>query len=193
MFVNFKSIFFYDDNENEYLFNNEEEDGIVLYKRFIEYNFERMELELGVSISFENDEMLRNEYVYRLLCFNELYNEGFCLKFIFLRIILEEYVKNGSKGICFWFIFCCEIMNGLNWLIGFINEFLCVCEVVCINIMKLKDFEDVIIIKLIDENVRKEYIEWNFKLWEYVEKFEEVVLVLRLYVFVDCVERIGFV
>lgn len=137
--------------------------------------------------------MLRNEYVYRLLRFNEPHNEGLRPKLISSRITLEEHVKNGSKGTCSRFISCCETMNGLNRLIGLTNESSRVREVVRINITKLKDFEDVTIIKLTDENVRKEHIERNSKPWEYAEKFEEVVLAPRSHVPADCVERIGFV
>lgn len=191
--ANFKSTSLHDDNENEYLSNNEEEADIVLYERSTEYNFERTESESGASTSSENDEMLRNEYVYRLLRFNEPHNEGLRPKLISSRITLEEHVKNGSKGTCSRFISCCETMNGLNRLIGLTNESSRVREVVRINITKLKDFEDVTIIKLTDENVRKEHIERNSKPWEYAEKFEEVVLAPRSHVPADCVERIGFV
>lgn len=84
-------------------------------------------------------------------------------------------------------------MDGLYWLICFINNYWCVCEVVCINLMKLKDFKDVIIINLNDKNVREEYIDCYFKVWGYVYNFEEVVLVLKLYILVECFERIGIV
>lgn len=30
----------------------------------------------------------------------------FVLSIFFLKKILEEYVENGSKGNCFWFILC---------------------------------------------------------------------------------------
>lgn len=84
-------------------------------------------------------------------------------------------------------------MDGLYWLICFINNYCCVCEVVCINLMKLKDFKDVIIINLNDKDVREEYIDCYFNVWGYVYNFEEVVLVLKLYILVECFERIGIV
>lgn len=194
--ANFKSPSLRYDNEdesNEDVSNNEAEDGIVLYERSTEYNLERAESESGASTSSENDKMMKNEYVYRLLRFNEPYSQGLHPKHISSRITLEEHVKNGSKGTCSRFISCCETMSGLNRLIGLTNESSRVREVVRINITKLKDSEDVTIIKLTDENVRKEHIERYSQPWEYAEKFEEVVLAPRSHVPADCVEKIGFV
>lgn len=191
--ANFKSPSLRYDNEDEYVSNNEAEDGIVLYERSTEYNLERTESESGASTSSENDKMMKNEYVYRLLRFNEPYSQGLHPKDISSRITLEEHVKNGSKGTCSRFISCCETMRGLNRLIGLTNESSRVREVVRINITKLKDSEDVTIIKLTDENVRNGHIERYSKPWEYAEKFEEVVLAPRSHVPADSVEKIGFV
>lgn len=98
----------------------------------------------------------KDEYLYRLLCFDEKICCGFYLKDICLKISFKEYIERGSRGIKLWFIFCCKIISGLEKLVSYINEFYFVCFVVCINIMKF-DFRNVNVIDLIDESVWLKY------------------------------------
>lgn len=59
--------------------------------------------------------------------------------------------------------------------------------------MKLKNYYDVIVIDFIDEIVWMKYISFLLDVWGFVLRFNEVILELRIYVLVDCVEKIGIV
>lgn len=63
---------------------------------------------------------------------------------------------------------------------------MCCCGVVCINIVKL-NFKEVKVIDLIDVSVWEKYIVWDLIVWEYVNRFEEVILDFKICVLVECV------
>lgn len=63
---------------------------------------------------------------------------------------------------------------------------MCYCGVVCINIVKL-NFKEVKVIDLIDVSVWEKYIVWDLIVWEYVNRFEEVILDFKICVLVECV------
>lgn len=63
---------------------------------------------------------------------------------------------------------------------------MCCCGVVCINIVKL-NFKEVKVIDLIDVSVWEKYIVWDLIVWEYVDRFEEVILDFKICVLVECV------
>lgn len=178
-----------DDKEDENESGNIDKEQTVSYERPIEPNFETTDSDT----SLENDEIEKDEYVYRLLRFDELYSQGLLPKNIYSTITLEKHVHHGSKGNSSRFISCCETMNGLHRLIGLTNESSRVRDVVRINMTKLKDYEDVTIIKLTDEDVRGKHIERYSTAWGYAEKFEEVILAPKSHVPANCVERIGIV
>lgn len=63
---------------------------------------------------------------------------------------------------------------------------MCCCGVVCINIVKL-NFKEVKVIDLIDVSVWEKYIVWDLIVWEYVNRFEEVILYFKICVLGECV------
>lgn len=99
-----------------------------------------------------NDENKNDEYVYRVLCLDELYMEGIYLKDVNLNFSIEDYVLNGIYVIKLWFVLCCKIIDGVNELVRCICFDNKKCEVVKINISKF-DFKEVIVIDLIDKNI----------------------------------------
>lgn len=136
---------------------------------------------------FEEVVVKKDEYVYRLFCFNEDFRCGFCFKNIDLKISLKEYVENGSnKGVELWFIFCCKMIDGLEELVSLINKLKSVCFVVCINIMML-DFKEVKVIDLIDESVWLKYFKSNLRVCNVLSRFDEVILELKICIFGNCI------
>lgn len=173
------------------IFDNMEREQIVLDDSSIEQNCETSESDTRSSsniVKIEND-----EYVYRLLRFHESYSKGLQPKNVFSRISPEKHVRRGSKGYESRFISSSANMNGLNRLIRLTNKSSRVCEVVRINMTKLKGFKDVTIINLTDENVREKHIDRKSKAWGYAHNFKEVVLAPKSHIPAECVERIGIV
>lgn len=102
--------------------------------------------------SKENDENKNDEYVYRVLCFDEFYMEGIYLKDVNLNFSIEYYVLNGIYGMKLWFVLCCKIIDGVNELVLCINFVNRKCDVVKINLSKF-DLKEDIFIDLIDKNI----------------------------------------
>lgn len=141
----------------------------------------------------ENDEIERDEYVYRLLRQGEPYSEGLEPKNISSEMSLMKHVENGSKSFhSSQYISCCKTLGSLKRLGGFTNKSWDKRTVVRVNITKL-DPNEVTVIDLTDENVREKYIDRSSDAWGYAERSEEVILKPRIRVPADCVERIGIV
>lgn len=99
-----------------------------------------------------NDENKNDEYVYRVLCFNEFYIEDIYLKDVNFNFSIEDYVLNGIYGMKLWFVLCCKIIDGVNELVRYISFENKKCDVVKINLRKF-DLKEVIFIDLIDKNI----------------------------------------
>ncbi|XP_052694025.1 uncharacterized protein LOC128172274 [Crassostrea angulata] len=132
------------------------------------------------------------EYVYRLLRPNELYKEGLRPKNIDSKASLHQHVAAGSKGVHSRFISCCFTLRALHRLARLTNQPSLLREVVRINVTKLNR-DEVKVIELFIEDVRKKHLKVGSKAWGFVEKFDEVILEPKTHVPADCVERIGIV
>ncbi|XP_062610910.1 uncharacterized protein LOC134272732 [Saccostrea cucullata] len=132
-----------------------------------------------------------DEYVYRILRFNETYHNGLRPKNIFSRISLQQHVERGSKGQESRFISCCKTLYGIERLGSLTNEFQRIRQVVRINITKLKDRARVI--DLTKEEIRERHISRYSAAWGYAERFEEVIIDPTSCVPSECVEKIGVV
>lgn len=79
----------------------------------------------------------KDEYLYRLLRFDEKIRQGLNPKDIRSKTSLKEHIERGSRGIKSRFISCCKTIRGLEKLASYTNEFHRVRYVVRINITKL--------------------------------------------------------
>ncbi|XP_062592254.1 uncharacterized protein LOC134253686 [Saccostrea cucullata] len=132
-----------------------------------------------------------DEYIYKILRFNESYDGGLRPKNIFSRVSLQQHVDRGSKGQESRFISCCKTLYGIERLGSLTNEFQRIREVVRINITKLKDRAQ--IIDLTKEEIRERHISRYSTAWGYAERFEEVIIDPTSHVPSECVEKIGVV
>lgn len=141
----------------------------------------------------EDVEVKEDEYVYRLLRFNEYFWRGLFPKNIRSKTSIKEHVENGSKnGKKSRFISCCKTICGLKELASITNIPNRVRLVVRINIAEL-DPEEVNVIDLTDESVRLKYFKRNSRAWDFAGRFEEVILEPRKSIPRDCIEEIGTV
>ena len=138
----------------------------------------------------QESQEVKDEFIYRLLRFNESYREGLRPKNINSRTNLQKHVKEGSKGVQSRFISCCKTLSGLRSLGGITNESSRVRKVVRINISKL-DRDKVKVIDLTDCDTRRHYINSSSRAWGFAEKFDEVILDPVSHVPKECVEKIG--
>nr|XP_022312475.1 uncharacterized protein LOC111117615 [Crassostrea virginica] len=138
----------------------------------------------------QKSQEVKDEFIYRLLRFNESYTDGLRPKNINSRICLEKHVEEGSKGVESRFISCCKTLSGLRGLGGITNESSRVREVVRINITKL-DRNQVKVIDLSDYDTRKKHIDESSQAWGYAYRFDEVILEPKTHVPKECVEKIG--
>lgn len=79
----------------------------------------------------------KDEYLYRLLRFDEKIRRGLYPKDIRSKTSLKKHIERGSRGIKSRFISCCKTISGLEKLASYTNEFHLVRLVVRINITKL--------------------------------------------------------
>ena len=135
---------------------------------------------------------MKDEFIYRLLRFDESYTDGLRPKDIDSSICLEKHVRKGSKnGYKSRYIFCCKTMNALRRLGGECRKMsYAVRKVVRINITKL-DRNQVKVIDLTDYDTRKKHIDKSSRAWGYAHRFEEVILEPETHVPIECVEKIG--
>ena len=138
----------------------------------------------------QKSQKVKDEFIYRLLRFNESYTDGLRPKNINSIICLEKHVEEGSKGVQSRFISCCKTLSSLRNLGGITNESSRVREVVRINITKL-DRNQVKVIDLTDYGFRKKHIDESSPAWGYACRFDEVILEPLTHVPKECVERIG--
>lgn len=134
----------------------------------------------------------KDEYLYRLLRFDEKIRRGLYPKDIRSKTSLKEHIERGSGGIKSRFISCCKTISGLKKLASYTNEFHLVRLVVRINITKL-DPRNVNVIDLTDESVRLKYFKSNKRAWRLASKFDEVILEPKRYIPKYCIEKIGTV
>ena len=144
--------------------------------------------------NIEQDQKLqeaKDEFIYRLLRFDESYSNGLKPKNINSYTSLERHVERGSRGVEPRYIFCCKTLSGLRRLGVYTNESSRVREVVRINISKL-DRDKVKVIDLTDCDTRRHYINSSSLAWGFAEKFDEVILdPVVSHVPKECVEKIG--
>ncbi|XP_062606849.1 YTH domain-containing protein 1-like isoform X2 [Saccostrea cucullata] len=138
-------------------------------------------------------EQTSDEYVYRILRFDETYHNGLRPKKISSRISLQQHVERGSKGQKSRFISCCKTLTGIRRLGSLTNEKHRRRDVVKINITKLTCSNRAEVIDLTREDIRARHISRSSDAWEYSEKFEEVIIVPTLHVPSECVEKIGVI
>ena len=139
----------------------------------------------------QESQEVKDEFIYRLLRFDESYTHGLSPKNINSRLCLEKHVEEGSsKGFESRFISCCKTLLGLRRLGGITNESSRVREVVRINITKL-DRNQVKVIDLSDYDTRKKHIDESSQAWGYAYRFDEVILEPKTHVPKECVEKIG--
>ena len=139
----------------------------------------------------QKSQKVKDEFIYRLLRFNESYREGLRPKNINSRTDLQKHVEKGSKGVQSRYISCCKTLFALRRLGGITNESSRVREVVRINISKLNR-DKVKVIDLTDCDTRRLYINSSSRAWDFAEKFEEVILdPVVSHVPKECVEKIG--
>ncbi|XP_078329649.1 uncharacterized protein LOC111117615 [Crassostrea virginica] len=139
----------------------------------------------------QESQEVKDDFIYRLLRFDESYTHGLSPKNINSRLCLEKHVEKGSsKGFESRFISCCKTLSGLRSLGRITNESSRVREVVRINITKL-DRNQVKVIDLTDYVTRKKHIDEYSLAWGYACRFEEVILEPLTHVPKECVEKIG--
>lgn len=134
----------------------------------------------------------KDEYLYRLLRFDEKIRRGLYPKDIRSNTSLKEHIERGSRGIKSRFISCCKTIRGLEKLASHTNEFHRVRLVVRINITQLNP-RNVNVIDLTDESVRLKYFKSNKRAWRLASKFDEVILEPKRYIPRYCIEKIGTV
>nr|XP_022303270.1 uncharacterized protein LOC111110899 [Crassostrea virginica] len=125
----------------------------------------------------QESQKAKDEFIYRLLRFDESYTDGLRPKDIYSSICLEKHVEKGSRnGYKSRYISCCKTMNALRRLGGECRKMsYAVREVVRINITKL-DRNQVKVIDLTDYGTRKKHINESSRAWGYAYRFEEVIL-----------------
>lgn len=133
----------------------------------------------------------KDEYLYRLLRFDEKIRRGLYPKDIRSNTSLKEHIERGSRGIKSRFISCCKTIRGLEKLASHTNEFHRV-RLVRINIPQLNP-RNVNVIDLTDESVRLKYFKSNKRAWRLASKFDEVILEPKRYIPRYCIEEIGTV
>lgn len=133
----------------------------------------------------------KDEYLYRLLRFDEKIRRGLYPKDIRSNTSLKEHIERGSRGIKSRFISCCKTIRGLEKLASHTNEFHRV-RLVRINIPQLNP-RNVNVIDLTDESVRLKYFKSNKRAWRLASKFDEVILEPKRYIPRYCIEKIGTV
>ena len=142
----------------------------------------------------QESQKVKDEFIYRLLRFDESYTDGLRPKDIYSSICLEKHVEEGSKNGYMYksrYISCCKTMNALRRLGGECRKMsYAVREVVRINITKL-DRNQVKVIDLTDYGTRKKHINESSRAWGYAYRFEEVILEPITHVPKECVEKIG--
>lgn len=134
----------------------------------------------------------KDEYLYRLLRFDEKIRRGLYPKDIRSNTSLKEHIERGSRGIKSRFISCCKTIRGLEKLASHTNEFHRRRLVVRINITQLNP-RNVNVIDLTDESVRLKYFKSNKRAWRLASKFDEVILEPKRYIPRYCIEKIGTV
>ena len=138
----------------------------------------------------QESQKVKDEFIYRLLRFDESYIDGLRPKDIYSTTCLARHVEKGSKGVESRYISCCKTLSGLRRLGGYTNESSRVREVVRINISKL-DRDKVKVIDLTDCDTRRHHINSSSRAWDFAENFDEVILDPVSHVPKECVERIG--
>ncbi|XP_062604925.1 uncharacterized protein LOC134266722 [Saccostrea cucullata] len=156
-----------------------------------ESNETNFETSIQISDKEIHVEHIPDEYVYRILRFDETYHNGLRPKNIFSRVSLQQHVERGSKGQESRFISCCKTLYGIERLGSLTNEFQRIRQVVRINITKLKDRARVI--DLTKEEIRARHISPYSTAWGYAERFEEVIIDPTSHIPSECVEKIGIV
>nr|XP_022311526.1 uncharacterized protein LOC111116799 [Crassostrea virginica] len=172
----------YKRNENETNLNESREESVT----------EEVAAEESSS-NIEQDQesqKVKDEFIYRLLRFDESYTDGLRPKDIYSTTCLARHVEKGSKGVESRYISCCKTLSGLRRLGGYTNESSRVREVVRINISKL-DRDKVKVIDLTDCDTRRHHINSSSRAWDFAENFDEVILDPVSHVPKECVERIG--
>lgn len=135
----------------------------------------------------------KDEYVYRLLRFNEDFRRGLRPKNIDSKTSLKEHVENGSnEGAESRFISCCKTIDGLEELASLTNKPKSVRLVVRINITML-DPKEVKVIDLTDESVRLKYFKSNSRACKVSSRFDEVILEPKTCIPGNCIQKIGTV
>lgn len=144
----------------------------------------------GVS---EEVAVKKDEYVYRLLRFDEGFGRGLRPKNIRSKTSLKEHVENGSnEGAESRFISCCKTIDGLEELARVANKSYRVRLVVRINITML-DPKEVKIIDLTDESVKLKYFKSDTTAYDFSSRFDEVILEPKTCIPRNCIQKIGTV
>ncbi|XP_056002885.1 uncharacterized protein LOC130049415 [Ostrea edulis] len=145
-----------------------------------------------VEIGNDETEGGQDEYVYRMLRFDEGYTGGIHPKNRFSRKSIQEHVEKGSKGIQSRHISCCKTLYGIKRLGTYTNESRRIRGVVRINITKLRQlYGNIQIVDLTDTSIRRSHIDPHSKAWGYAERFEEVILSPTSHIPPDYVKYIG--
>lgn len=141
-----------------------------------------------------SDVKRKDEYVYRLLRFDESYERGLFPKNINSTRSVKEHVESGgSKGFGSKFISCCKTKNGIYRMAEFaFKSNIYRRKVVRINVTKLNS-ENVNVIDLTDLSVRHKFLSASQPACSYADMYEEVILEPKTHIPADCVERIGVV
>ena len=135
-------------------------------------------------------EEVRDEFVYRVLRYNESYTDGLKPKDINSKTTLQEHVGMASKSnVKSRYISCFKTMAALKIFVSN-SETRAECVVVRINITKL-DQNKVKVIDLTNEVTRKKHLIDKSKACNCAVKYDEVVLEPEENVPMECVERIG--
>lgn len=144
----------------------------------------------GVS---EEVAVKKDEYVYRLLRFDEGFGRGLRPKNIRSKTSLKEHVENGSnEGAESRFISCCKTIDGLEELASVANKSYRVRLVVRINITML-DPKEVKIIDLTDESVKLKYFKSDTTAYDFSSRFDEAILEPKTCIPRNCIQKIGTV
>lgn len=161
----------------------------VTQKKDVEHTKETMQ----PNRSSVSDVKRKEEYVYRLLRFDESYERGLFPKNINSTRSVKEHVESGSKGFGSKFISCCKTNEGIHRMAEFASESnIYRREVVRINVTKLNS-ENVKVIDLTDLSVRHKFLSASQPACRYADMYKEVILEPKTHIPADCVERIGVV
>lgn len=135
-----------------------------------------------------DDENKNDEYVYRVLRFDESYTEGIYPKDINSKVGLEEHVLHGSFSTESRFVSCCKTIDGVHEIAIHTNYENFKRDVVEINISKLP--KEVTVIDLTDNNTRDQHLQHPTALL-YAQMYEEVILEPKICIPSECIEKIG--